>query len=406
MNTCERATRHASPPSSENRAQWQRQASESAGDSRGRIKGIDAARGIAMILVCLSHVRVHFADTAPNLYFALTLVTRIATPTFLLLSGFVAAFVLADSRGRMRMTILDRGLFVLIAGHLLLNLNELGELTAAHWLASRVTVTDAIGICLMLAGVMSRLSALSLAAIGISLALASWTIANTLSVESPGLAQASAALFALRTDNRALIDAAIVPYLGVFLVGMALSKSLVVHLRAQRFDRVGRRLIAAGFVALGVTIAAALVWMWFRRSVPDAPFTDFIGRTLDPRSKLPPSPAYLLFYGGCGLLLAASCLLAQVRKVLPSVIERVATIGRASLMCFVAQDWMLKLIPQLFGFDHLESIVFWMVYLLLAVIAMYGLARQWGAHNGNRFLTLGIEGLRRGNAAPRLHFHK
>ena len=96
-----------------------------------------------MVLVCVSHVREYFSDVAPALYFVLTSITRIATPTFLLLSGFVAMYVLTKGGSRTRLTLIDRGLFVLLTGHFLLNLNEIQSVELEQWIFGRVTVTDA-----------------------------------------------------------------------------------------------------------------------------------------------------------------------------------------------------------------------------------------------------------------------
>src|SRR5690606_40770935 len=46
-------------------------------NAAGRMTGIDAARGIAMVFVCVSHVRYHFHDSVPALYSLLTNVTRL-----------------------------------------------------------------------------------------------------------------------------------------------------------------------------------------------------------------------------------------------------------------------------------------------------------------------------------------
>lgn len=40
-----------------------------------------------MLLVCLSHIKQHFVDSAPDLYAAPLMTTRIATPTFLFFYG-------------------------------------------------------------------------------------------------------------------------------------------------------------------------------------------------------------------------------------------------------------------------------------------------------------------------------
>jgi uncharacterized membrane protein len=369
-----------------------------------RMKGVDAARGIAMVLVCASHVRGHFADSAPELYLLLTAITRLATPTFLLLSGFVAAYVLASGRANARITLFDRGLFVLVIGHFLLNIGDLRDVDATQWIVGRVTVTDAIGICLMSAVVLHRLPSAVLALMGAVLAFLSWPIAMTLTLESPISGHLGAALFDLRSEANPLIDAAIIPYLGVFLIGMALSKSLVEELRSKRLDTVARRLAIRGLCAIGLVVFALATWFSLKGAgvAPSDPATSELARlALDPRSKLPPGPSYLLFYGGGGLLLTALCLIERPRALMRPVVNWAATLGRASLMCFVVQDWLLLLAPSIFGFEDSRSVAFWILYFCFALIVIHWLASRWDRIGANRFLTLGLRNL---NRRPMTHF--
>ncbi len=347
-----------------------------------------------MVLVCVSHVRVHFVDSAPELYYWLTLITRFATPTFLLLSGFVAAYVLAGDRPN-RLTVFDRGLFVLLCGHFLLNLADLRHVELDQWIFGRVTITDAIAICLMSAVVLHRLSAAALAILGVALAVLSWPIAMMVSVDSPAAGHIGAALFSLRTEANALIDAAIVPYLGVFLIGMALSKTSFEWLRHGRLAAVARRLSVYGIAAMTLVFLGLLGWQIFKRTgvTIDSETAEFARLTLDPRSKLPPSPAYLLFYGGGGLVLGALCLAGWPRFLMQPLVDWAATIGRASMMCFVVQDWLLRLLPVIAGVNESTSVLFWTLYLVLVVLVLHWLATRWDAKGANRFLTLGLKNL-------------
>jgi uncharacterized membrane protein len=361
-----------------------------------RMQAIDAARGFAMVLVCVSHVRVHFAEDAPTLYFLLTSITRIATPTFLLLSGFVAAYVLANGGRHARLTLIDRGLFVLLLGHVLLNLEDLRSTPLEQWILSRVTVTDAIGVCLMFAAALYRLPAIALGLLGAALALFSWPIAMTQTFESQIARYAGAALFNLRSEADALIDAAIVPYLGLFAIGMALSKANFACLKRGDLQPVARRMALGGIAALSLVTIALAIWFTLKRFelIPSDPaWSGFVQKTLDPRSKLPPGPAYLLFYGGCGLLLTAWCLIAQLRVLMRPVINWASTLGRASLMCFIVQSWILKLVPAVLQFENSTSIAFWTAYLFLALAVIHWLASKWDAIGANRFLTLGLRNL-------------
>lgn len=76
----------------------------------GRIVALDAARGIAMLLVCLAHFcDVHFVrSVAIDGWFGigLALVGKVATPTFVLVSGILMGYQAEAAAGasRFRMT--------------------------------------------------------------------------------------------------------------------------------------------------------------------------------------------------------------------------------------------------------------------------------------------------------------
>jgi uncharacterized membrane protein len=192
--------------------------------SGARITGIDAARGFAMVLVCFSHIRHHFVESAPGLYAALTLSTRLATPTFLLLSGFVIGYLLRRADGNIAIRLVDRGLFLLLVAHSLLGLVDLRSVSFLEWWFGRVTITDAIGVALFVAVVAYRLSSTTLLTMGFLLALISWPIALVFESDSPAIEHFGAVLFNPTSQASPLMDAALVPYLGVFLIGMGLSK--------------------------------------------------------------------------------------------------------------------------------------------------------------------------------------
>jgi uncharacterized membrane protein len=263
--------------------------------SNARIAGIDAARGCAMALVCLSHVKEQFVDSIPPLNAALTAVTRVATPTFLLLSGFVIAHLLESSRQRrIGLSLIDRGLFLLIVAHLLLNWNELLELGLTQWLFGRAVITDAIGISLCVAVLVRRASAGALLIGGASIALLSWPIALTLSVDSPAAALLGSVLFSLQSEENPAVDVALVPYLGLFLIGMGLSRRSADALAARDSRALARALIVPGLAAMAIVLAIAWLWHVFHHVAFDAtdPYVvDLLRQTVDPRSKWPPSPA-------------------------------------------------------------------------------------------------------------------
>lgn len=384
---------------------------------QSRILGIDAARGTAMALVCLSHIKEHFVTSAPEMYLALMHVTRIATPTFLLLSGFVIGYVLRNSaRPHVRLTFVDRGLFLLLVAHWLIGLSDLRSVEFSQWVFSRALIIDAIGISLLVAVCVRLASAAALAFSGAAIAVFSWILGMTLEVESPVLRGAADLLFNLRSVSNTLVDIALMPYLGVFVIGMALSKRLNVALRARDEVALAKTLCAFGATAIGLVACAIIAWPLTRAWVTELGWAAYdiqlLRQTLDPRFKWPPSPAYLLLYGGAGLLLAAWFLWSRPARWMKPVTAVMAVPGRAALMCFVVQDWMLRLLPPMLGFDQVASIAFWWIYLLGTLLLLYGLSRWWDRHNGNRWLTVGLKWLanryeQRWHAwAHALHWHR
>jgi hypothetical protein len=351
-----------------------------------------------MIMVCLSHIRYQF-DDMPEIYALLTYTTRVATPMFLLLSGFVAAHVLSSGRAGARIAVVDRALCVLIVGHLLLNIEQLPQVGVADWLLARVTVTDAIALCLIIAAMCAQLPTRLLLFAGAALALVSWPIAITAGTDWTVGQRLLVVLFDVRSGQHNLVDAAIVPYLGVFLIGMGLSKSSSFLIARREDVLLGRRLFTFGIIAVSSVLFAAFLWHELKGVAPhlfgSSETATLFRQTLNPLQKLPPSPAYLALYGGAGLLIAAACLAQRPRLLLEPIVKWTATIGRASLMAFVLQDWMLRSIPVLFGFDHLPSALFWIAYFVGAVLVLHWCAARWDAARANRFLTVGLKWLNR-----------
>jgi uncharacterized membrane protein len=371
----------------------------------GRIDAIDAARGCAMLLVCFSHVRYHF-DPDSALHVFLTYVTRIATPTFLLLSGFVAGHLLrSDPSQRGSVSLVDRGLFLLLVAHLLLGLADLPRVSTVDWIFARASIPDAIGVSLCLAVLFRRASFGALMSIGITLCLLSWFIALVWDPQAQWAAVAGRLLFNVQTQSTWLSDTSIVPYFGTFLLGMALSLHLHEKVVRARDDLIGRRLLAIGATTIALALLGVLAWHLAKHSLPaflQEPYiSSLLRQTLDPRHKWPPSPAYLLFYGGIGLLMAGIYFIGKPSKLVSPIVRHASVIGRASLMCFVLQDWLLLLAPQLFGFAEIRSTAFWLVYVFAVIGALYFAATLWGRVHGNRFFTIGLRTLyRRRTHAP------
>lgn len=367
------------------------------GGRLGRIAAIDAARGVAMLLVCASHIKHHFIETAPAIHWLLLSITRMATPTFLLLSGFVIGHLLRSSaRGNVGVTLIDRGLFLLLVAHLLMGIPQLPQTESGMaWMFARVEITDVIAISLFIAVAVRALSWPVLLTAGVALCVLSWPVAMLFEPQTEPLKTLSAVLFHTPSEHAASIEAPVVAYAGVFLIGMALSGRHAAGLAAHAVERVAPSLLKLAVASFAVVALGILAWHFLKDALPAAarsPELEVLLRgTLDPRSKWPPSPAYLVFYGGAGLLLTGLMLRGRPTALFAPLVRRASVIGRASLMCFVLQNWLFFGLPVWLGFDHFTSVPFWFAYLAASVAILYGLSRKWDEARGNRFLTVGLK---------------
>jgi len=159
-----------------------------------------------------------------------------------------------------------------------------------------------------------------------------------------------------------------------------------------------RRFAVIGACGMALSIVGIIAWHYGKHSLPEAwrepHVASLLRATLHPGYKAPPSPAYLLFYAGAGLLMTALFFYGRPRW-LASITGKAAVIGKASLLCFIAQDWLLFLIPQQLGFQHFTSVPFWFGYLALVVLVVFFLSGQWIRLDGNRFFTVGLKRLMR-----------
>ncbi len=138
-------------------------------------------------------------------------------------------------------------------------------------------------------------------------------------------------------------------------------------------------------------IAGAAVLRLCKPIIEDAGFSLGIAEnTLRVTAKLPPSPAYLLFYAGIGLVLISALFRTwhHAQQVLgKAAVEWLAVIGRASLFVFILQYFLFWTLPDLIGItpNRYYALVFIGNVLLLRIAAGY-----WASIRGNRFMTLGI----------------
>lgn len=363
-----------------------------------RVKAIDAGRGAAMVGVMLSHSAQLLPQRSDSdLGEIVVTVGMIATPAFLLMAGVLCGFqsTLPERRlSELRIRLLDRALFLLIIGHLAFGLTHAMWLDVDAALLRSVYITDAVAVALLLASALAgRVTRNQLLALGLLLLLISFA---TLPAH-PRYASWEYTLeriFTGMSDLRHYRDGwvvPIIPYIGLFLVGMAGGVEYGHH-RARNQDQraVADFCIKLGAGCMAIAVATMCAWLVLRHYV-DGGMRQVIHLFVNPQQKIPLSPVYVLSFGGAAILMVGVLLRQSLYTAGEFLSNRLATLGRASIFVFLLQYWLIS-VPTL-RFDVQVGALGWAAWLAATIAIAWLLASLWNHFGGQRLLTIGLRHL-------------
>ena len=362
-----------------------------------RILALDAARGFAMLGVCLSHSRLGLLEQDPAAVAILGITGMFASPTFILVSGMLLGYLTASAGpddSRLRQRLIDRGLFLLVVAHTLIALLH-HRLIHSWGDVLRITfMTDTIGVSLIAGTLVIRSTngrqRLALAAV---LYLVSWVLVLAWLPVTPWLALIKETLVG-STDRYATVQQnfPFIPWFAVFIAATPLGELIARRPADGALQRLGRRMIVAGLVAIVVGLVVKMAY-YLARPVAWAspadmpPFWRDVYEMTTPFDKYPPGPTYLLAYGGLALMLVGGVLLASLRGWAPRALQAAAVVGRASLFVFIAQYFVyIVVVPRIARPNRLATAAVFLGSISVLWIAAW----LWGRIEGNRYFTVGL----------------
>ena len=363
---------------------------------RGRLDGIDAARGTAMLFVCLSHFGLEYfrlMGDPPARVLSYT-VGRIASPTFMLISGITLGMLYhmrRDGFDRLRLLLADRGLFMLTIGHALIVLSTLpreGSLSASIKLGF---ITDVVGVAVLVGPFLVRNVGPVIRSV-----LAVWlyvmSLILTLSWQpDPGVWSGVRYLLVGMFPDAGPNNFPLLPWLAIYLLGTVIGERAA---RAEhRASGGAERLIRyAGLAVVGLAVAAkGMSWYALPSGAGSLTVGTAIYDVFSPWQKLPPTPMYVAWFGGCGMLLVSTILWLVRHGRASWFIRAAAVLGRASLFVFILQFYVY------YGAFHLMALPYtpmWPAYLLGSIVLIWLAAWWWDTCRLQRYLTVGIPALR------------
>jgi uncharacterized membrane protein len=359
-----------------------------------RFPAFDATRGTAMLFVLLAHFANEYfrAVDEVGLHDTFNRVGMVATPTFVVISGTMLGYLWSVRRSdfkRVKSKLLDRGLFYLIIGHMLVCVAYLpmnGSLERSFW---GCFITDVIGVCLIcgptLVETIGTRSRVAVSALGFSTC---WVAAYSWAVNSEAAVDVKTVLIGLwpGTSGGVLWGYVfpVLPWSCVYVGSTAIGEKigdLVQRGFPGEVERFARRL-AFGSLAIAVPIAA----IWKTRLMTGIASANLAQsmRWLSGSQKTPPGPIYLMFFGGIGLLFFYAFIRWRTAPAWRPFVSVVALLGRASFFVFMLQYYVYEMLVYSL---HLPYSPAWPLYFLFSITFIIGCAYLWQRKGCNRLLS-------------------
>lgn len=360
-----------------------------AAPARPRIEVIDAMRGLVMAIMALDHVRETFylhrqvsdpmdiATTDPAVFFS-RLLAHFCAPMFVFLTGLGAWLYAHPRNGAPRSAtgfLVKRGLLLIALEATLVSFAWTGTFPPS---TIYLQVIWAIGLCMIVLGVLNRLPRAALAAIAVLLVFGHNALSGiAVAPGSPGFV-AWTILHErgyLVSDGliKVKVSYPVLPWIGVivfgYLAGPLYAKTMPVERRQRTLLVVGAACLALLVVLRGFNIYGETL-PWVRGS--DALHTAMSWLNF---TKYPPSLDFLLLTLGVGLTV-----LARLERARGAFTHVLAPFGGAPMFYYLLHLYVLLLLQKamvlLVGANHGERFgvdEFWIVWAvtIALVVVLY-----------------------------------
>jgi uncharacterized membrane protein len=359
-----------------------------------RIRALDATRGTAMLFVLVSHFGLTYfgRNGQEQLEDWFERVGKVASPTFMVLSGMMAGLLYAmhpTGFRATRMRLADRGLFFLTFGHVVIAIAHVPKLGRFDWALYEVFITDTIAFCII-AGpwLVERLQPLARLALGAGLFVASWAVMNAWP-ENWHAWWRSALVGELVTGptyRSSIYTFPVVPWFATYLASTSLGTAFAARLKRSGEAGAAQLMLQIGGAAVVFAIALAKAGAVARDAGMIGP-EHLIAMLSSMSAKRPPGPVYLLFHAGIGLLLLSATMIVDRLGRLDGWLRFTTRMGRTSFFVFVVQFFVFN---AFYFPTRLAMTPIWPLYFA-ATVALIGLAAWWWDAGGyNRFMTMRI----------------
>lgn len=343
-----------------------------------------------MVLVLLSHFGgVYFqpvSDTA--LPHFIESVTMVASPTFMIISGLLLGSLCTTKPNRVdqfRQKLWDRGLFLLTVGHVAIALVFVLFKGSFRY----VFITDAVGVSMLVgAYLVDKLTPRGRLILSAGAYFFSWAAIAWWHPHATWARYVTEGLFGTAGHGVYLYSFPLVPWFSVYFASSVIGERLGTMYLNGDVPRIARALFRGGLAAAAAACAIKATFKLSQNLFDVVPPAEAVtSLMLAVHGKMPPSPVYLLFYGGIGLVMLSAFCAAELRHPNAKALKLAGTIGRNSLFVFILQFYVYYVVLDRL---HLTPGVLWPLYLLASVVFIVAATIAYDRRGYSRFMTVGL----------------
>lgn len=355
-----------------------------------RLTALDAARGMAMLLVCLAHFSQYYLSLNAfpgTLIFPLCM---LATPSFMLISGALTGYIHSCNPAqffKFEKLLLSRGIFLLTVGHISISLAHIYRsaniLDAFRW----IFVTDAIGFAII-AGppIVRKVSSGKRLLLSLALLIISWWCTVAFYPTTPLQHAVKELLWGSYENTFFELSFPFFSWLAFYLASSLVGEYIASCQRQdESLSSLPSRLMTVGCVIFCIGAALKILdFIAIRLSI--LPAQGVMWKLTSPFQKDPPGLTYILVYGGASVVMIGAMFFIERARLLVRLVAHLQMFGQTSLFLFIAQYYVYYTFVPFF---HTKSLPGgWPLHFLVSILLLSSMAAFWQKQNLNRYLKV------------------
>jgi uncharacterized membrane protein len=358
---------------------------------QSRMRALDAGRGAAMLFVFLSHFTEYYlySNGRFSQLFFLQRFTKIASPTFMIISGITLGYLFSIKESdfaQTRRKFLDRGLFLITIAHVLIVMSWIPMVQYFHNHILKVLfITDTIGFCLIV-GPYLIVKVKPKGRLCISILLYSTSLfIISLGIQNNIYLKIISEIFFGNLHNSFFFDSfPILPWFSLYLLGTIIGEKVGFCHKNGYESVITILLLKIGLCLIG---SSFLIFVLYKilKSTGIQDFDETIMALIFGVQKKPPGLEYFLFYSGVGISMLAILNKLAEKKLFNTFLNNLEIIGKTSLFAFIIQYFMYFSVVVWINPPYWRL---WPLFFLATAFINVLFIRFWYRKGLNKYMTV------------------